>query len=206
MPKVSKAYMEGRRQQILDAAVACFGRKGIYRTSMDDICNEAGLSRGAIYTHFDSKEEIIAAAAERAATEGTETFAAVIAESSGPGDALDRLAQLYTTLLMEGQPPFILGRQAFETYAEEIDSPVVRRGPEKMRATYRRATTDLIRRAAELGDIRTDLPPESVATLLMALMEGLRVLCILYPDWIDASAVPAFALRAIGRECCQPSE
>ncbi len=195
--------MEGRRDQIIDAANAGFARNGIYRTSMDDICEEAGLSRGAIYTHFSSKEEIIAASAAREAARGPELFAAVIAESAGPGEALERLMHLYTELLMEGQPPLIGGRRVFELYAEEFDSPVVREGIEKARVAYRSAVTDLIGRAIEAGDIHTDLPPESAASLMIALMEGIRMLHILYPEWVDSSAVPKYALRAIGRECCQ---
>ena len=53
--------MQSRREQILDAAINCFIRKGIHLTSMKDICNEAELSIGALYIHFKSKKEIIEA-------------------------------------------------------------------------------------------------------------------------------------------------
>ena len=47
MPKVLPEYLELRRQQILDAAAACFSRRGFHQTTMQDICTEAGLSPGA---------------------------------------------------------------------------------------------------------------------------------------------------------------
>lgn len=56
MPKVSDAHLEARREQILDAAEACFSREGFHQTSMQDICREAELSPGAVYRHFSSKE------------------------------------------------------------------------------------------------------------------------------------------------------
>ncbi|MDL1899078.1 helix-turn-helix transcriptional regulator [Anaerolineae bacterium CFX7] len=44
-----------RKAQILDAAAAVFARKGFYQASMDDIVEEAGLSKGALYWYFKSK-------------------------------------------------------------------------------------------------------------------------------------------------------
>ena len=65
MPKVSDAHRESRRDQITDAAVRSFAAKGFQRTSMADIITESGLSAGAIYGHFESKQEIAIAVAER---------------------------------------------------------------------------------------------------------------------------------------------
>src|SRR3989304_9535726 len=64
MPKVLPEYLELRRQQILDAAAACFARRGFPQTTMQDICDEADLSPGAVYRYFHSKEEIIEAMSE----------------------------------------------------------------------------------------------------------------------------------------------
>ena len=70
MPKVGEEHREQRRRTILDAALACFDRRGLHGTTMQDIVAESGLSAGAIYTYFDSKDAIIAAiAADRHARE-----------------------------------------------------------------------------------------------------------------------------------------
>src|SRR3712207_6164045 len=66
MPRVSAEHLEGRRNQILDAARRCFAANGFHSTSMQDILAESGLSAGAVYRYFSGKEDIIAAIAERA--------------------------------------------------------------------------------------------------------------------------------------------
>lgn len=65
MPKVSDEHREARRDQIVDAALQCFARKGFHRSSMADIIAESGMSSGAIYLHFDGKQQIALAVAKR---------------------------------------------------------------------------------------------------------------------------------------------
>ena len=65
MPKVTAAYREARRDEIIDAALRAFAAKGFQGTSMADVIAEAGLSAGAIYGHFAGKKELFAAVAGR---------------------------------------------------------------------------------------------------------------------------------------------
>src|ERR1051326_7436005 len=58
VPKISPAHEQQRREQILLAAMSCFARQGYHATSMDDVVRESGLSVGAIYSYFPSKEEL----------------------------------------------------------------------------------------------------------------------------------------------------
>ena len=64
MPKLNPQEMERRRGRIVAAARLCFSRDGFSDCSMDEICAEAGLSKGAVYNHFSSKEELIYAVAD----------------------------------------------------------------------------------------------------------------------------------------------
>lgn len=64
MPKLVPAEMERRRGRIVTAARECFSVRGFSDCSMDDICERAGLSKGAVYNHFASKEELIYAVAD----------------------------------------------------------------------------------------------------------------------------------------------
>ncbi|MGI5350903.1 TetR/AcrR family transcriptional regulator [Streptomyces sp. CA-250714] len=66
MARVSAEHLEARRRQILDGARRCFLSNGFHATSMQDVLKESGLSAGAVYRYFRSKEEIIAAVAEEA--------------------------------------------------------------------------------------------------------------------------------------------
>jgi len=63
VPKVSEEYKKNRRIQIVDVARECFIKGGYQKTSMNEIIAATGLSAGAIYNHFSSKEEIMVEAA-----------------------------------------------------------------------------------------------------------------------------------------------
>jgi AcrR family transcriptional regulator len=57
--KVSVKNIAKRKEQIVKAAISAFARTGLKETSMDDIVRESGLSKGAIYWYFKSKDELI---------------------------------------------------------------------------------------------------------------------------------------------------
>ena len=75
MPKLKPDTHRARREHILDAALACFVRGGFHATTMQSICREAGISPGALYIYFDSKEALIAGLCERDRAEFAERFA-----------------------------------------------------------------------------------------------------------------------------------
>jgi AcrR family transcriptional regulator len=72
MPRVSQAHLDERRAQIIDAARARFASHGFARTSMPDLVEASGLSTGAIYRYFASKDDIVAAICEQ----GSQAFPA----------------------------------------------------------------------------------------------------------------------------------
>ena len=90
MPKLKPDTQRARREHILDAAELCFARAGFHRTTMQDICKEAGISPGALYVYFSSKEELIAGIAERDRSK----LAGELAEISTSPDLLAALGQL----------------------------------------------------------------------------------------------------------------
>lgn len=64
-PKDGRASERGRPERhrdIVDAALRCFTRKGYNNTTMDDIVEESGLSKGTLYWYFDGKEDLFQAA------------------------------------------------------------------------------------------------------------------------------------------------
>jgi len=87
MPKLKPETQNARREHILDAAEQCFAQSGFHRTTMHDICKLAGVSPGALYVYFDSKEALIEGLTERDRHEFAERFAVVT-------DAPDFLAAL----------------------------------------------------------------------------------------------------------------
>ena len=55
------SYLEARTIEIRDAAMRVFVRKGITASTMQDIATEAGMSAGAIYRYFESKDQLVQA-------------------------------------------------------------------------------------------------------------------------------------------------
>jgi AcrR family transcriptional regulator len=61
LPRVVPSYREDAKKRIIHAASEVFKEKGYYRSTMDDIANRLGISKGAIYQYFDSKKSLLAA-------------------------------------------------------------------------------------------------------------------------------------------------
>ena len=88
MPRVIK-HPDIRRAELLDRASELFLRHGYDNVSLNDLIADAGVSKGAFYHWFPSKDTLIAALAERSAREGFAMVENAVAEYSG--NALDRL-------------------------------------------------------------------------------------------------------------------
>src|SRR5437870_13659978 len=61
MPKVVPEYKEEAKSRILEAANKVFAEKGYHEATMDDIAKRLGVSKGAIYLYFSSKEDLFEA-------------------------------------------------------------------------------------------------------------------------------------------------
>lgn len=79
---------EANRRRILTAARTVFGARGYHAATIEDIADEAGLSNGAIYYNFDSKEELFLALLDERLDERLEHLRATL---SGPADVPDAL-------------------------------------------------------------------------------------------------------------------
>lgn len=171
MPRVSAAHEQQRRRQILAAAMACFARQGYRATSIDDIVRESGLSVGALYSYFPSKEDLfLAVTAER--TQATLAALKALFDRPGPMVAKTReAAELFFAQLAESQAPY--ARVTLEFWREASSSERLRR--------QRAATCDAVRaffhwlfgEARRRGELRPDVDIAAAAELLMALNDGL---------------------------------
>jgi TetR/AcrR family transcriptional regulator, cholesterol catabolism regulator len=91
MPRVIK-HPDIRRAEILDRASALFVQRGYDNVSLNDLIADAGVSKGAFYHWFPSKDALITALAERAAHDQFVAIEIAIAQCSG--NAMDRLNAL----------------------------------------------------------------------------------------------------------------
>lgn len=88
MPRLTDATKAARRAQIIEAAVACFLKRGYTNTSMSDIIKASGLSSGSIYSHFSGKEDILVSAINER-LENVKNLYAALPEGAGPQDILE---------------------------------------------------------------------------------------------------------------------
>ncbi len=186
MPKVSDEHLDARRAQIVDAAVTCFAREGFHRTTMQDICRQAGLSPGAVYRYFASKDELIEAIADERHEREQEFL--VQGASSGEGmEALRILGRAFFESLADPDEKR-RRRLGVQVWAEALRNPkihaLVMRGVDRPRA----AIAGLVREAQEQGELPADLNPDSVARIVTALFQGF----VLQQAWDESIDIAAY--------------
>ena len=116
---------EARRQQVLDAASACFRRNGFHGTSIAKICKAAGMSPGHIYHYFENKEAIVQAIAKREEQNITE-LARKLQEDEAGGSLATRVARQVGDSVERCLDPASLELQ-LELAAEAARNPAIRR-------------------------------------------------------------------------------
>lgn len=79
-----------REQQMLDAAVKVFSRRGFHAASMDEIAEDAGISKPMVYAYLGSKEELFIACLHREGTRMMEAIAGVVGPELPPDEQLWR--------------------------------------------------------------------------------------------------------------------
>ncbi len=182
MPKVSDSYLETKRQQLLDAAITCFARNGFSETTIEDICREAGVSHGALYRYFPSKEDIIEASYWR----DRETMTARFAAAKKKGDTrriMEELFELYIHRRDQSDPQTQM-RLKFrvQLYAEAARNPRIREAHYKTWEDFLESFGGIVRGAQERGEISPVLDSEMVTRVLMALIIGFNVQKIVDPS------------------------
>lgn len=93
-PNIRSAAKEASHERIVDAAARAIRRSGYDGTGVADIMKEAGLTHGAFYAHFASREAMLAEAADRAGAQSNAVAASVIA-AVPPEQSLQALMQVY---------------------------------------------------------------------------------------------------------------
>src|SRR4249919_3693257 len=134
-----------RRDEILAAAQRCFVRSGFHGASMQDICNEAGMSPGNLYRYFPSKEALMAGIAERDRAEVAQEFASADL-SHGFFAVLEGMARHHFAVKPDEQVLLCT-----EVMAESRRNPEIARISAAFDADVRRWLADLLRTAAERG-------------------------------------------------------
>jgi len=182
MPRVSDQHLAARRAQILEAARGCFAREGFHRTSMADILDAAGLSAGAVYRYFRSKEEIVAAIAGQAGAGLAERLAEVTAAEPAPSPA-DALEQVLSFVDSQARPEGSL-RIALQVWAEALRDPALAARVEENYTMLR----DGLVLACERASV-TDA--DRVGRVLLSLVPGFVLRRLLMSEQLSAESFVA---------------
>jgi AcrR family transcriptional regulator len=170
MPRVTDAHLAARRQQILDAARVCFLRNGFHATSMHDVIREAGLSVGAVYRYFPSKNDLVTALAEQVIDEMLDVLDELGAID--PPLPLASVMQRAVDMVTANSGPDGTLRLALQVWSEALRDPVLAEFVERVYRRVRGTLVHLALRAQEHGDLPADADPEAVGVVLFAMMPG----------------------------------
>ena len=184
-PNVPEAYLKLRREQIIGAAVSCFARKGFHKTTMQDICQAAGLSPGAVYNYFDSKEAIVEACAEMA-QERNEKMLSMVSEAEDAVSAYKKISGAWFSMIkqenmMEGI------KFDLELWAESTRNERVARSFHKVEDAIKEKLTEFVIEGQKQGVFSKKLDVTAIVQVLFSLVNGLEVQKASNPE-IDVDA------------------
>jgi AcrR family transcriptional regulator len=180
VPKVLPEYLELRRQQILDAAAACFARRGFHQTTMQHICEEADLSPGAVYRYFPSKEAIIEAMSEYRQKQNAELLEQALAKEETL-DVMDELLRLFF-IERDGAELDASCALMIELVSECPRNERIRVAQQQVSGAVLTSLTELISGAQARGEIKAALDPESIARIMLGLYQGFVMQRLVDPD------------------------
>ena len=195
MPKVTDAHIEARRQQIFEAAQACFSRQGFHQTSIQEICKEAGLSAGAIYVYFPSKDHIIAATCLDCQQGILALIDAAKSQGGPPLETLDFIVD-HGLSMLSGESFREFGVMNVQLWSEAMRSEAIKNALQASTINnLTQAFADLFKEAQGQGLVNPNLDSKALATTIMSTFHGL-VLHKSLDEGIDIAAC-GDAMRAM---------
>lgn len=174
MPK--SAARQGARAKLLDAALSVIRSKGYSATTVDELCTAAGVTKGAFFHHFKSKDELAVAAADY----WSEMTGALFAQAPyhDHADPLDRILAYVAfrkTLLQGAVPDFtcLVGTMVQETYET---APAIREACERSITGHAATLESDIKAAMRERGMTPEWTARSLALHTQAVIQGAFIL------------------------------
>jgi len=200
VPKLKPEELESRRNEIIDAARACFLRNGFHRTTTDEICREASITPGGLYHYFGGKDEIIAAVIQETANEVVGRLRALV---DSAGDIRQAFAEISSFFIETMQDPNIdnVVRLDIEIWAEGLKNQKLYEISKQSWGMRRELMEHFVKRGAEGGIYSMpDVDARGLSSLLVAQLIGMRIGKVLLKDDFDLNgAIAAMFLIHSGR-------
>lgn len=183
MPRLSSAAKVERRQQLIDAAWRCLADRRFRSLTVDDVCAEAGVSKGAFYGYFDQKQDLLLALLDDEATEMDDVIQTL---QRGRASSVERLRLFTRAMLEQGDDPGRLQVRA-DLWAEMSSSAAVRERWIAVVGARREALKRWIEEGVSMGEL-SSIPANALAAILLALGDGLLLHAGLDPSgfrWVN---------------------
>jgi AcrR family transcriptional regulator len=182
MPRVTDEHRLARRTQILDAAMASFATEGFQATGMAEVIAASGLSAGAVYRYYASKDQLIEAIADRVLDEAVGRFERLLAEGEplDPARTVALVVETVTAIAERG--PVDVSRLAVQAWGEALRNPAVGAVAERAYGRLREIFTETVRREVAGGRLPADLDVASAGAALLSLVVGFLLQRLLLRD------------------------
>jgi AcrR family transcriptional regulator len=180
-PAPKRRRREETRQRIAAAALPVFARSGYERATVDEIVREAGYSKGAFYVHFESKEDLFWGMLEERISGQQDAFRQALDETRS---AEENIQALLTTIFAIFRKDAMWSALFIEFVAHAARNDKVRERLAAMYQNWRDFTVETLNQGREVGRVRKDLDVEFVATVMIALIEGMIMQARLAPGAI----------------------
>src|SRR6056297_694743 len=185
-PRFRRLSGDDRRAELIAAGLACLARGGLPAFTVDNICTEAGASRGLITHHFGSKDALLTAVYSAMYDR---TLARIAPGTGGPPD-LPALIEAVTS-------SEILEREALRAWlalwGEVAVNPDLRAAHRRNYGLYKDRIAAAIMAHAEPRNLSVDA--DELAVMFISLVDGLWLECAIDPDRLSADAALAMCQR-----------
>jgi TetR/AcrR family fatty acid metabolism transcriptional regulator len=169
---------EERRAQIIEAALACFTRQGYVNTTIDDIAAESGLSKGAIYWYFKSKDDVFQAAFISMFEDvGAESMAALQACETAT-EKLRLAARTMVGLARDIEGYFAL---IIEFWAQSENRDEVMGFGAEVLTQYQQVIAAVFEGGIQSGEFR-EVDADALAWMIMTAYDGLAAYDMMIPN------------------------
>lgn len=162
------------RAALIDAAAELFAEKGFHATSLEEIAESAGFTRGAIYSNFKDKEELLLAVLERHILLQQQKFSELqegVDASSPPKEMLDASTRLWTEEVARNRMLLLL---TLELRLYAMRNPVFRKRLAELSIRLWQGVTEILIAISEREGLKPIMPPEDFAVFTTAFSEGIQ--------------------------------
>jgi len=167
MPKVVPEYKEKARERIIEQALKSFSERGYYRTRMADIAGDLGVSKGAIYQYFESKEQLFIEAIEHHGERRGRVLRGFLDSGSltaiSTGEFFDEMLELRLSSIPLG----------VDLLRETDRNKALRKMLVEVAEGWGRGLVELIEEMKGRSEVRADIDSSSLSRGILALRDGL---------------------------------